>query len=295
MLGPKRTRFVRDPARGPGYLWPLGGPIQPPDTHAPPEPEAAAGDPNARLPEAARLTALQVGLGPAWEVGADGLVRRESRISLPWDALPSPLVLIDLETTGVNPRTDRIIEVAAIRYEPGKPTVLLDTLVRNEELRVGPTHVHGVVPSMLVGAPTFVELLPALRAVCEGATMVAHNASFEHGFLSAELERAGGAWGLPRLCTVRLSHRLHVDRPKRGGHRLGDLAHHYEIPVVAAHRALGDVVMMAHLLIRMLARFSLPEQLPHVVQGELRPPGRLPLWPVEAGGPVAVQRRGPLS
>jgi hypothetical protein len=49
----------------------------------------------------------------------------------------------------------------------------------------------------------------ALRAVAEGAIMVAHNASFENGFLGAELERAGGAWGLPRLCTVRLSQRLH--------------------------------------------------------------------------------------
>ena len=233
-------------------------------------------------------------MSPAWPVDPDGLVRRPSRIQLPWGALPAPLVLIDLETTGVNPKTDRIIEVAAIRYEPGQPTVLLDTLVRNDELRVGPTHVHGVVPSMLRGAPSFEELLPALRRICEGATMVAHNASFEHGFLSNELERCGGAWGLPRLCTVRLSHRLHADRPKRGGHRLGDLAAFYEIPVVAAHRALGDVVMMAHLLIRMTERFGFPEQLPHVVRGELKPPARIGSWPVEAGAPVAVRRRGPL-
>ncbi len=230
-----------------------------------------------------------------WVVDPDGLVRRPPRAPIPWDFLPAPLVLIDLETTGVNPHRDRIIEIAAIRYEPGQPTLLLDSLVRTADLQVGPTHVHGIVPEMLADAPTFAELLPALRAVAEGAIMVAHNASFENGFLGAELERAGGAWGLPRLCTVRLSQRLHADRPKRGGHRLGELAQHYGVPVVAAHRALGDVVMMAHLLIRMLARFSLPEQLPHVVRGELRPPGRLPLWPVEAGGPVAVQRRGPLS
>jgi DNA polymerase III epsilon subunit-like protein len=245
------------------------------------------------LPTPGADTAAPVEL--PWAVDPDGLVRRPPRAPIPWDFLPAPLVLIDLETTGVNPRRDRIIEIAAIRYEPGQPTLLLDSLVRTEGLEVGPTHVHGIVPEMLADAPTFAELLPALRAVAEGATMVAHNASFEHGFLTAELDRAGGAWGLPRLCTVRLSQRLHSDRPKRGGHRLGELARHYSVPVVAAHRALGDVVMMAHLLIRMLGGFGFPEQLPRLVLGEVRPASALPRWPAEIGAPVRTLRRGPLA
>jgi thiol-disulfide isomerase/thioredoxin len=76
---------------------------------------------------------------------------------------------------------------------------------------------------------------------------------------------------------------------------MNELAQHYGVPVVAAHRALGDVVMMAHLLIRMLGGFGFPEQLPRLVRGEVKAPKALTRWPAEAGGAVRTLRRGPLA
>jgi hypothetical protein len=67
------------------------------------------------------------------------------------------------------------------------------------------------------------------------------------------------------------------------------------VPVVAAHRARGDGVMMAPLLKRMLGGVGFPGQLPRLVRGGVRAPKALPRWPAEAGGAVRTLRRGPLA
>jgi DNA polymerase-3 subunit epsilon len=204
---------------------------------------------------------------------------------VPWHLLPGPLVMIDLETTGVAPGRDRIIEITAVRQAPGQRPVVIDTLIDHGGPSAGPTAVHGITRRMLDGAPAFAEVLPALRALCEGATMVAHNASFEDGFLSAEAARCGAAWGLPRLCTLALSRRLHPERKKGLGHKLGGMAELYEVPVKDAHRALGDVRMMSALLGAMLRRWAEDERLPRFLAESYRVGARAAVWPAGAGAP----------
>jgi DNA polymerase III epsilon subunit-like protein len=176
---------------------------------------------------------------------------------IPWHLLPGPLLLLDLETTGVRAPGDRIVELAAVRHAPGEPSRTLHTLVDHGGSVVGASRIHGITRTMLDGAPSIDEVLPLLAEMSQDATMVAHNASFEHRFLSAAMERHGGCWGLPRLCTLALARRLHPERrrPPRG-HGLGKMAGLYSIPVVAAHTALGDVRMMSALLGQMLRRFA---------------------------------------
>jgi len=200
--------------------------------------------------------------------------------SVPWHLLPGPLVMLDLETTGVRAPTDRIVELAAVRHAPGERTRVVHTLVDHGGRTVGASHIHGITRPMLDGAPTIDAVLPLLAELCEGATMVAHNASFEHRFLSAEMERCGGTWGLPRMCTLALARRLHPERKRGyGGHGLGKLAALYDIPVLAAHTALGDVRMMSALLGRMLRRFAHHERLPTFVEECIRPPPAPARWP----------------
>lgn len=200
--------------------------------------------------------------------------------SVPWHLLPGPLVLIDLETTGVRAASDRIVEVAAVRQAPDEPPQVLHTLVDPGLRSAGPTHIHGITRPMLDGAPPFAAVLPHLASLCEGATMVAHNASFEHRFLSAELDRCGGTWSMPRLCTLALARRLHPERKRgRGGHGLGSMAALYAVPVLAAHTALGDVRMMSALLGGMLRRFADHDHLPRFLAESTRPPDAPVVWP----------------
>ena len=199
---------------------------------------------------------------------------------IPWHLLPGPLVMIDLETTGTSPTYHRIVELAAVRKAPGEPTQVLHTLVDHGQRRVGATHVHGITRQMLDGAPTIQQVLPLLRDMCTGATMVAHNASFEHRFLSMEMERCGGAWGMARLCTLLLARRLHPERRDHGGHGLGSMARCYDIRVQAAHTALGDVRMMSIMLGQMLRRFVDHERLPSALSEASRPPAEDWKWPV---------------
>ena len=209
---------------------------------------------------------------------------------IPWHLLPGPLVMIDLETTGVSVWKHRIVELAAVRQAPGEPTQVLHTLVDHGGRRVGASHVHGITRTMLDGAPTIDQVLPQLDALCQGATMVAHNASFEHRFLSAEMERCGGRWALPRLCTLLLSRRLHPERRGRGGHGLGKMAQQYGITVQAAHTALGDVRMMSLLLGRLLRDFADHDDLPRWLSESMRPPDGEHAWPTSAT-PAALKPR----
>ena len=199
---------------------------------------------------------------------------------IPWHLLPGPLLMVDLETTGLSAPTDRIIELAAVRQAPGEPPRVLHTLVDHGRASPGPTHVHGITRPMLDGAPPIEAVLPLLAELCEGATMVAHNASFEHRFLSAEMSRAGGVWGMPRLCTLALARRLHPERKRGyGGHGLGRMASLYEVPVIAAHTALGDVRMMSALLGGMLRRFSDEPHLGRCIEESTRPAEQEFAWP----------------
>lgn len=199
--------------------------------------------------------------------------------SVPWHLLPGPLVMIDLETTGVSATHHRIVELAAVRKAPNEPTRVLHTLVDHGEGRVGASHVHGITRRMLDGAPTIDRVLPLLRGLCTGATMVAHNASFEHRFLSAEMERCGGVWGMDRLCTLLLARRLHPERRGHGGHGLGGMARCYEVKVQAAHTALGDVRMMSAMFGLMLRRFADHERLPSALNEASRPAEHAWRWP----------------
>ncbi len=214
---------------------------------------------------------------------------------IPWNLLPGPLLLVDLETTGVRAPADRIVEVAAVRHAPGEPSRVLHTLVDHGGPTVGASRIHGITRPMLDGAPSIEAVLPRLADLAEGATMVAHNASFEHRFLAAAMERSGGCWGMPRLCTLALARRLHPERrPRQHGHGLGKMAQLYEIPVVAAHTALGDVRMMSALLGQMLRRFATHDKLTRWLAESIRPAPAPHRWPPSRHGiPLKPRWTGP--
>jgi DNA polymerase-3 subunit epsilon len=212
--------------------------------------------------------------------------------------------LVDVETSGLVPRRDRVLSVAVVTLGPdGEQTGEFSTLL-DPGCDPGPVHVHGLTAERLRGAPSFDQVAERIGALLEGRVLVAHNAQFDYDFLAHEFARA--RLRLPvarRLCTLALNRR--VD-PPTDDLRLGTLAAHYGVQQLKAHDALDDTRVLAGVLrasLRQAARLDLPLPLvtcpprqdsqfapkPPKTPCAFRNPGRLtPDGPLVQGMKVAV-------
>ena len=161
---------------------------------------------------------------------------------------------VDVETTGTDFRTDRILSVAALAMtSDGTIGDIMSTLL-NPGVDPGPTHIHGLTAAALAGAPQFHQVSAELAAMLRGRTLVAHNADFDYGFLAAEARR--GAIELPvasLLCTVEVAQHLQLDLANL---KLTTLAGHYRVEQMRPHDALDDASVLARIFQQMLADAS---------------------------------------
>lgn len=155
--------------------------------------------------------------------------------------------VLDLETTGFSPRTERVVEVAVVHVSPdGVAGREWSTLVHPGRPTVGATHVHGIRAGDVRSAPRFADVTAALVEVLAGRVLVAHNASFDVPFLRAELERAGVVMpDVAQLCTLAESRR-HLPHLLR--RKLADCCAAAGVRLTGAHSALGDARATAELL-----------------------------------------------
>jgi len=212
--------------------------------------------------------------------------------------------LVDVETSGLIARRDRVLSVAVVTIGPdGEQTGEFSTLL-NPGCDPGPVEVHGLTAERLQGAPTFDQVAGRIGAILQDRVLVAHNAQFDYDFLAYEFARAR-MW-LPvsqRLCTLALNRQ--VD-PPTDDMKLGTLAAHYGVPQVQAHDALDDTRVLAGIpraSLREAARLDLPLPLvacPPRAESQFTPqppktpcafrnPGRLtPGGPLQQGMKVAI-------
>lgn len=159
--------------------------------------------------------------------------------ALPISRSPSSYAVIDVESTGIFPAgNDRILEVAVVRLDAtGESRDEFVTLV-NPNRDVGPTHLHGIRPGDVIGAPTFAEVAPHLLRLLSGCVVVGHNVRFDLEFLRYEMLRLG--LQLPRLactCTLQLAAHASVNCRSR---KLADVCDALGIALSSAHSALDD-------------------------------------------------------
>ena len=139
-------------------------------------------------------------------------------------------VAFDLETTGLVARIDRVVEIAAVRFTASGQLIDRFEQLVNPERPMSPAAeaVHGISDADLAGAPVAREVLPRFLAFLgdpHATAMVAHNASFDAGFLGSELRRAGYQAPQHRIFdTLALARRRH---PELSSHRLASLAAHW--------------------------------------------------------------------
>ena len=102
------------------------------------------------------------------------------------------ITYLDLETTGATPLSDRITEIALVRFENGVEVSRWQTLVNPEKsIPAFIQQLTGITNEMVANAPTFSEVAGTLADYLDGSVMAAHNARFDHGFLKSEYKRLG--------------------------------------------------------------------------------------------------------
>jgi DNA polymerase-3 subunit epsilon len=156
--------------------------------------------------------------------------------------------IVDIETTGGSPAGHRIVELAVVLVKDGQ---IVDQFVSfcqpGMAIPLQVQLIHGISDAMVADAPLFSELIPQLDALLEGSIFVAHSAAFDYGFIQAEYRRAGMAFSLPKLCTVKMGRRL---EPGLRSYSLARLCQFFGIRNNQAHRALSDAMATAEIFIR---------------------------------------------
>jgi DNA polymerase-3 subunit epsilon len=173
-------------------------------------------------------------------------------------------LVVDVETTGLNPRRDHVLELGWVPVTRGE--VVLDgargTLVRPPAgAVVGESAVlHGITDDDLAAAPGLVDLVPELRAALQGRVLVAHHAPIEIGFL----DRVFRDWQADQaplhvVDTMTLQRRLLVrghGEPPPGALRLDAARRRFALPRYAAHHAATDAIATAELLLAQVAELG---------------------------------------
>ena len=150
-----------------------------------------------------------------------------------------PIVFFDLETTGLNKINDRIIEIGAIKIInkkiADKLSILLDPGI---SIPYYSTKIHGITDDMVFNCPTDNEGVKSLLKLLNGCIIVAHNVSFDVGFINSYLERFGyNPLDNILVDTVKFARKMFPGFKK---YALGNLANELNIDSGKAHRAFDD-------------------------------------------------------
>ncbi|HSW31898.1 MAG TPA: exonuclease domain-containing protein [Longimicrobiales bacterium] len=161
--------------------------------------------------------------------------------------------VVDVETTGGGgvERGHRITDIAVVEVRGGSVVDEWQTLV-NPGRRIPPavTALTGITDGMVSGAPWFEDVAEEVVRRLEGRVFVAHNAAFDWAFVSGELLRTAGEAPDPvRLCTIRMVRRL---VPELRHRNLDVVSRHFGVDVAGRHRAYGDALATARVLLRLL-------------------------------------------
>lgn len=147
--------------------------------------------------------------------------------------------IFDFETSGLDPKKDRVIEMAAIRVVDGTVASEFSTLVQYDgKLSPKITELTGITDEMTAGGMDEDTAFRILNRMLGDHVLIAHNALFDLGFLHHSLMRiAGRSFKNDFIDTLTISRARHVYP-----HTLKDMCDRYGIPLIGGHRALNDVV-----------------------------------------------------
>ena len=154
-------------------------------------------------------------------------------------AFPHSYVVLDIETTGLSPLVDEIIEIAALKIEDGKKAANFQSLIK-PSVKIGAviTKLTGITNDMVNDAPKIEEVLPSFKSFIENQILVGHNINFDINFLYDRFfEILGCALSNDFIDCLCLARQLLPELPN---HRLGTVGRYFNIDDHGMHRALKD-------------------------------------------------------
>ena len=166
---------------------------------------------------------------------------------------PNRYVALDVETTGFSPQNgDRVIEIGAVAIESQSIIAEFSSLIDvDKRIPWQVQQVHGITNEMLSGEPRPDEVLPEFYKFIAGSILVAHNASFDIGFLRHEFALLGMSLNNRFLCTLKMSRKQYPHLPN---HKLETVSRYLlekSCEQMHMHRALDDAKLAGLIWIEM--------------------------------------------
>lgn len=147
--------------------------------------------------------------------------------------------VLDLETTGLSAKTEKITEIGIMKVRNGEVLEEFCEFVNPEKpIPQRVQEITNITDDMVKDAPTIEEIFPKVLEFIKGTVLVAHNATFDIGFLKTVAKDLGYEFDYTYVDTLPLARKLYPELKK---HKLGKIAEHLKIKVEVAHRALDDV------------------------------------------------------
>lgn len=161
---------------------------------------------------------------------------------------------LDIETTGLSPEKDRIIEIGAVKYKGGQAAGEFSCLIKIcQPLPAKITKLTGITDEMLANGRDEKTAVTAFLAFAEGMqVLLGHNIGFDYSFLKVAALRFGMEFEREALDTLYFAKKLHPELESRS---LSFLCAHYGITQERAHRAVEDAVSAHRLYCALVARF----------------------------------------
>ena len=165
--------------------------------------------------------------------------------------LDDTYVVFDIETTGLSKEKEMITEIGAVKVADGKIIDRFSTFVNPQRpISAEITKLTGITDDMVKDAPTIENVLPEFLKFCEDTVLVAHNASFDTGFIRIAAERAGlGELHHTSVDTLELARAL---LPELNKHKLDIVCEHLGVTLNGHHRAVNDAEATAEVFIKFL-------------------------------------------
>jgi len=193
---------------------------------------------------------------------------------VPWpdrslDVHEVPLLAVDLETTGLDPRRDEIVSAGWVQVKGGR-IVLSSARQRviqpERALSASSVVIHGISDDQAAKGLPLEVVLQELLSMLAGAVLVAHHAPMDAAFIHAACRRCYGAsWAGPSIDTLGLLERVFRRSAQpvlQGGLQLGAARGYYGLPAYPEHEALWDAVSAAELWLAVAADYGGGQPLP---------------------------------
>ena len=164
--------------------------------------------------------------------------------------IDSEYVVFDIETTGLSPTNNRIIEIGAVRIKDGRIQDTFSEFVNPEvPIPYTITKLTSITDAMVQNAPTIEVILPKFLEYIGDASVVAHNATFDTGFIRENAKRLGLVFDSTIVDTMTLAHIL---LPELGKYTLDRLCKQFGVVNEHHHRACDDAAATAEIFVKMI-------------------------------------------